>query len=155
MKFYKAFIFSILLVVMTFVMISLDKKEENLIGSWKEIEWTFEQNRNPHVTINDNADTLSADVKAEIGRHLLIHAAENWKFNANNQLYIRKSDEEKNLCRWYIKGRGNVLEIMNPDNNITETYEIVHLSKDSLVLSFEVDLQLQGLAKMKFKRTND
>lgn len=155
MKFYKVFIFSILLVVLTFVMISLDKKEENLIGDWEEVEWVFEQNRNPHVTINDNADTLSAAVKAEIGRNLLIHTAESWKFNANNQLYIQKSNKEENTCRWYVKGRGNILEIMNPDKNITETYEIVHLSKDSLVLSFEVDIQLQGLAKMKFKRTND
>jgi len=151
MKFKIEIVVVFFLILLTFRLIALDKREGTLIGTWKESEWTFGQIRNPHVSTTEVVDTASTELKKELGKNLLLHTAESWKFNVDNRLYIKKGNEEY-VCRWYIKGRGNILEIKNENNGITETYEIVRLSDDSLVISFDVDRQMQGLAKMKFKR---
>ena len=150
MRFNIILITCIFLIAGTFFMISFDKRETLLLGEWKEHEWIYESIDNKSDTACAQ-DTISQNVKAQLGKSLFIHSAEKWAFNQDKQLDIQGSPQQDDYS-WQVKGRGNILVLKNETQNITETYEILHISNDSLVLSLDLDLQVQGLAKLIFKK---
>ncbi len=140
----------LLLIVGIFYVISNDNREALLLGEWKESEWIYESVKHSKDDTLVN-DTISENVKAMLGKSLFIHSAEKWEFQNNKALNIESANHTDDYS-WNVKGRGNILVLKNETQQFSETYEIVHISKDSLVLSLDLDLQVQGLAKLVFKK---
>jgi len=139
------------LIIGVLYIISFDERESMLLGEWEEHTWIYESSPIDGESIKTNKDTISNNVKSLLGKSLFIHSAEKWTFNSDKKLNI-DGCEQQDKYSWYVKGRGNILVLDNESQNIKETYEIVHISNDSLVLALDLDMQVQGLAKLIFKK---
>jgi hypothetical protein len=51
--------------------------------------------------------------------------------------------------RWKLKGRGHILEL-EYDNRIVEHYNLTELNDNTMVLNFDSDIQVKGIAKLTF-----
>lgn len=131
--------------------------EQLIIGQWQEIAWEFE--KSDHST--DSVLVIDDEQKAEICKNLTIHEAEIWEFSngKNMSLYNTRQQPIRQLS-WTIKGRGNILELQQPDNGTwphrrnlsSENYQIQEIKNDTMVIHFNFDLQVRGIVKMTFKR---
>lgn len=119
--------------------------EDLLIGSWEEVTWAYEK--------SDQAMAQDEQWK-EASRNLIAHRAEVWKFKRDKSLRIYTSQQDQELVTsfWSIKGRGHILELREGD--VVEDYQIQEITKDRLTLYFSFDLQVKGVVKMIFKRTD-
>jgi hypothetical protein len=123
--------------------------EEVILGQWSEIEWEYEK---PNKRIDPELDkqTLSLYVKEVTGQNLVIHQAEHWIFYPDGTLQLSGEHKETTVL-WRIKGRGHLLQLKYDDGR-EEHYNIMHLSKDSMVIHFEADAQARGIAKLTFTK---
>ena len=117
----------------------------------EETSWRYEKmdhSDQSQITWMEEMDDL---VKSEIGGHLIIHQSEEWKFSPDRKLELRAEDNLTKTIIWTLKGRGNILEMTEPDGTI-ESYNIQELTKDKMILHFNSDLQVRGIVEMEFRR---
>lgn len=126
--------------------------ELQLIGEWNEVAWEFEK-------VNKDATNKAVEyanateyVKRVTGQHLVIHEAEKWEFTPNGELVLMGNDYTKKVS-WYIKGRGNVLQLKY-DDGTTEFYNISQLDDTTMILHFDSDIHIRGIAKLTLEKNN-
>ncbi len=123
--------------------------EKQLLGEWNETEWKYEK-----ADKNQQTQTLlsgsTESIKELVGNKLLIHKAENWHFYPNGVLRLSGNDTDK-IVTWHIKGRGHILQLKHASNCI-ENYNIDVLNDTTLVLNFEADIEVRGIAKLTFNK---
>lgn len=122
-----------------------------LQGQWQEKEWQYEK-------VDKAATGLLAmvengQIKEILAPHLKIHMAETWHFMSDGTLVLQGQGKEVN-ARWSIKGRGNILQLKYPDENEVENYNVSQLDENRLILNFESDLHVRGIARLVFSRIN-
>jgi hypothetical protein len=93
------------------------------------------------------ADTL----RQLIARDRIIHQAETWRFLPDGSLLLKSLTGSQKAARWSLKGRGHVL-FMQYNQKSQESYDIVKITSDELVLHFHTDMQIRGIAKITFKK---
>jgi hypothetical protein len=125
--------------------------EKQLEGQWKELSWEYEKVDKP----TKNGDSLdykkcSDFVKKTVGENLIIHQAETWHFLPKGKLILSSATTEK-MVEWRLKGRGNVLEIKY-DQGAVEHYNVTTLENGQLVLNFDSDMHVRGIAKLTFEK---
>jgi len=125
--------------------------EQLIIGTWTEKAWEYEKVN----TIRDlkeltRTDTMAQTVKDQLGKHLLIHSAEVWEFRESGLLVLKGKNSEK-IARWKLKGRGHVLELEYEDK-VKEHYNLTELTENNMVLNFDSDIQVKGIAKLTFDK---
>lgn len=118
--------------------------EKQILGTWEEVDWDYENN----FSVKDDS---SHDVKTELSKDLIIHKREIWKFLPNGVLQLSGEDGYENL-EWRVKGRGHILQLKHQKTKI-ENYNIDLLNDSTMVINFEVDLEVRGIAKLTFRKT--
>lgn len=122
--------------------------EKLIVGTWKEKAWKYERVGTPGDL--KNKDTVSQAVKDQLGKHLVIHSAERWEFKPGGVLTLTGNNSEKKV-KWKLKGRGHILELEYADH-IIEHYNITEITENTLVLNFDSDIQVKGIAKLIFQK---
>ncbi|MBX2897793.1 MAG: hypothetical protein KF763_20290 [Cyclobacteriaceae bacterium] len=145
--------YTLLLIAVLFVFAKLKQQvqspEKLILGAWAEKAWQYEKVNKPNeLHRKHNPDTIAQSVKDQLGKHLIIHSAETWHFLANGKLVLRGADTVKEVS-WKVKGRGHILELEYA-NHIIEHYNITELTPTRLVLNFDSDIQVKGIAKLTF-----
>lgn len=149
------FAYSLILIVLLCcgtVLIKGDSPEELIVGKWEEVDWNFERINVDSTEVNSN---LLAYQKDELYNNMIIHQGEEWKFCPKKELTLTPKDhsEEKKI-KWYLKGRGNILELRY-GNNVVESYQVHKLTKDTMVIYYNFDLQMRGSVKITFKKVEE
>ncbi|HEY9004571.1 MAG TPA: hypothetical protein VIM75_00485 [Ohtaekwangia sp.] len=122
-----------------------------IVGIWNEQTWEYEKVYSTEdLEKVKQEEQMSQTVKDQLGRHLIIHSAEKWLFRPDGTL-ILKGDHADTAVKWKIKGRGHILELEYNDR-IVEHYNLTELTRDQMVLNFDSDMQVRGVAKLIFKR---
>lgn len=122
--------------------------EQQILGEWKEVRWEYEKvDNNERVARYRH---ISDFVKQTMGQHLIIHQAETWTFLDNGKLKLKGENREETV-RWTIKGRGHILELRH-DNDAVEYYDITGLDQQTMMLNFDSDMQVRGIAKLTFEK---
>ncbi len=126
-----------------------ESPEKTIIGQWKEQKWEYEKvNR-----VNGAAPLrpyTSEETRYLAAQNLVIHESEKWTFLPGGKLKLSGRNSER-IVAWHIKGRGHVLELRYDDNE-TETYNLTRLNDRQMVLNFESDVQVRGIAKLTFEK---
>lgn len=149
------FIFLTLCIIgYSFMRINMNSPEDLIVGDWNESSWKYERAASPEQKKNVCNDSLSGALKGYLGKGLVLHEHETWSFLPNGKLHISSADKETQVLHWRLKGKGDMLVIKDENNKPLEHYKVTHINKDSLSLSFELDIQVKGLASMTFKRCN-
>lgn len=117
-----------------------------ILGQWKESSWEYEM-VNKVDTETTHYKKISEEVKNLIGENLVIHKSEVWKFLPNGELELHGPDGQKSL-NWRLNGRGHILELV--DTKTKESYNVSKLTDSSLVINFDTDLEVRGIAKLTF-----
>lgn len=134
--------------VMFCAMNSVESPEHKILGSWKELAWEYEKVYNRAARNDIGPDTISQSVKDQLGQHLVIHSAELWQFKPDGTLLLRGMGNDKEV-KWKLKGRGHILEL-EYDNRVIEHYNLTQLTANTMVLNFDSDIQVKGIAKLTF-----
>lgn len=142
----------LLLVVfgMLWVMDSVQSPEHQILGTWSERSWEYEKAYSHATRKAIHRDTISQSVRDQLGKHLVIHSAETWKFNADGTLLLHGADTTKEV-KWKLKGRGHILELEYADS-VIEHYNLTELNDSKMVLNFDSDIQVRGIAKLTFDK---
>ncbi len=118
-------------------------------GEWKELQWEYEQ-VNRADTENAHFKRIGEEVKALIGEKLVIHKSEVWRFLPGGQLQLEGQQGHKTI-NWKLSGRGHILELKH--RGAKESYNVVTLNDSLLVIHFDTDLEVRGIAKLTFIKT--
>lgn len=147
MKITLAYLTAFLTGILVFVSLisSAPSPERTILGEWKELQWEYEK-----VNKSENTEYSSQETREQAGQHLVIHQAENWTFLPGGKLKLSGKNKNK-IVSWRIKGRGHILELKY-DNNTKEHYNLTRLDDDKMVLNFESDMQVRGIAKLTFEK---
>lgn len=122
-----------------------------ILGEWKELAWEYEKTGWADGGREVASDMyISAQVKREAAKNLIIHEAETWTFLPGGRLLLDKGTTKQEV-NWHIKGRANVLELKYEDG-ASERYNLTEVANDRLVLNFELDAQIKGIAKLIFEK---
>lgn len=126
--------------------------EELLVGQWSERSWEYDR-----VCDKETKDKyLDGGIEEiQIGSDeggLLLHEYEDWTFLPNGNLHIKDSNNVLHVYKWCLKGRGDILVVKNRQNEILEHYKIGSIDRNEMVLNFELDIQVKGLARLTFKK---
>jgi hypothetical protein len=124
--------------------------EKKIEGEWKEATWEYEK-ADKNDTVNADFKNVSGYVKEIASQNLVIHKAEKWTFMPGRKLILEGKDTTKELT-WTIKGRGNILELKYNDHT-AEHYTLTELSNDKLVLNFNTNTDIRGIARLTFEKT--
>lgn len=134
---------------LTTMKLSVQNPEQQIIGTWNEKAWEYEKVNTPKDLVKVK-DTFSQVVKDQLGKHLVIHSAEQWKFNRDGTLLLTGNGGNKTV-KWKLKGRGHILELEYHDH-IIEHYNVTKLTNNQMVLNFDSDIQVKGVAKLTFNK---
>lgn len=139
---------AILLILTNWIVLRHENPERMVEGQWREVGWYFEKvDETP--TFNKQTE-IHEEFKQQLLNHLPPLKSGNWHFiRNNNQNYIAYHDSLK--YDWYIKGRGHILELRS-NNKLVESFIIQDITKDSMILHLNIDLQTKGIAKIVLKR---
>ncbi|SEK38645.1 hypothetical protein [Parapedobacter koreensis] len=137
-------VFALTLMGFTWMIRSVTNPEQLIIGEWKETGWVYER-------LNKVGDEEKVNLQGNRHGNLVLHKAEIWSFLPKGRLQLQKSGGRDETIGWAIKGRGNILEIKY-NNGHKEQYDLSQLVADRMVLNFELDTQVKGLAKLTFER---
>lgn len=135
---------------MLWIMGKVESPEHQILGTWNERSWEYEKAYSRAALRMINSDTISQSVKDQLGRHLVIHSAETWDFNPDGTLLLHGADTTKQV-KWKLKGRGHILELEYADQ-VVEHYNLTELNEDTMVLNFDSDIQVKGIAKLTFNK---
>lgn len=136
----------------SFMRLNTISPEDILIGDWSESSWKYERVASPNQKKKACEDSLSNSLKEYLGKSLFLHEHETWSFLPNGELHISSAGKKTKVLYWRLKGKGDMLVIKDENMNPMEHYKVTHIDKDSLSLSFELDIQVKGLASMTFKK---
>ena len=129
----------------------VESPEKKIIGTWSEKSWEYEKVYGLHdLEKLKPMDSVSQSVKDELGKHLVIHSAEVWRFSPDGRLFLQGSDTLR-IVKWKLKGRGHILELEYADH-VIEHYNLTELADDTMVLNFDSDMQVKGVAKLSFDK---
>lgn len=143
------------LVISAFVLSgNISHPENDLIGTWKEIAWTYDRVDAPDLKDSSSDEVLEKRLREVISQDLVIHKSETWTFKDGASLELAKNNSSNELLNWRLKGRGHILKLVHSDNQ-HEFYQIKELSKDKLVLHFENDNHARGIVRIEFEKVND
>jgi len=139
----------ILMVCSGMALIKSESPEQLIMGKWQEVEWQFER------VDSDSAkqgSQLFDYQKKELYKNMMIHNAEEWEFLPGKHLALKhhENTQDKKL-KWILKGRGNILELRY-DNEKVERFQVYKLTKDTLVVYYDFDLQMRGSVRITFKK---
>lgn len=123
--------------------------EKKIEGEWEEASWEYEK-VDKNDTVNADFKNVSGYVKEIASQNLIIHKAEKWIFMPGKELILKGKEATKKLT-WSIKGRGNILELKYNDNSV-EHYTLSELSEDKLVLNFNTNTDVRGIARLTFEK---
>ncbi len=141
----------LLIILCLTVMTSMaENPEKKIEGVWKESVWEYEK-VDKNDTVSKDFKNLSNYVKEIASQNLVIHKTEKWIFKSNKKLILKGKDTTKELT-WNIKGRGNILELKYNDNTL-EHYTLTEISNDRLVLNFNTNTDIRGIARLTFEKT--
>jgi len=129
----------------------LSHPENSLLGTWKEVSWTYEKVDLPEIRDTSSDGFLEEQLKNEISKDLIIHKSEFWTFERNAGLKLSKKGQDDQQLSWRLKGRGHILKIKH-DDSIHEVYQIKELSANKLVLHFENDMHARGIVRIEFEK---
>jgi hypothetical protein len=137
----------------TWMKLHVQSPDTLIVGTWNEWAWEYEKVN----TLSDRkkllaGDTMAQCVKDQLGKHLMIHSAEIWRFRPNGILELQGADTVKTV-KWKLKGRGHMLEL-EYDNKIIEHYNLTELTPTQMILNFDSDMQVRGVAKLIFNKTD-
>lgn len=135
---------------MLWAMEGVESPEQSILGTWREQSWEYEKAYNRTAKKAFRADTVSQRVKDQLGRHLIIHFAEQWDFNPDGTLMLVGADTTKQVS-WKLKGRGHILELEYA-NHVIEHYNLTALNETTMVLNFDSDIQVKGIARLTFTK---
>lgn len=125
--------------------------EVMILGEWNEMKWEYEKvNENELDSLHIHE--LSEMVKKQLGHNLIVHKAEQWKFEPDGRLIMHGKNISQEI-RWAMKGRGHILELKYA-NGLIESYSLTELKENQLVLNFETEMQARGIAKLTFEKIN-
>lgn len=125
-----------------------DSPETAIIGEWQELKWEYEKvNEGPEGV---NKKYNSDETRWLAGQHLVIHESEKWTFLPGGKLKLSGKNRDK-IVTWSLKGRGHVLELKY-DDDMKESYNLTRLNENQMVLNFESDVQVKGIAKLTFEK---
>lgn len=124
--------------------------ESQILGKWEETKWEYEKMDKSSVC-PDKRSIDSDAIKQIAGKNLLIHQSETWHFYPKGRLVLTGGGVVK-TAEWRIKGRGHILQLRHA-NKTVENYNIDVLSNNTLVLNFEADLEVRGIAKLTFNKS--
>jgi hypothetical protein len=137
----------------SFIKIKMKSPEDLLVGDWSEQTWKYERVATPSHKKYACKDSLSTSLKEHLGKGLFLHENETWSFLPNGELHITAPDKRIKILHWRLKGKGDMLVIKDENKKPMEHYKVTHINKDSLSLSFELDIQVKGLASLTFRKS--
>jgi len=126
-----------------------ESPEQKILGTWTESAWVYERVNMQNHEKEPNKE-ITDEVKHLIGQKLIIHQAETWQFIPNGKLKLIGGTKNR-IVSWRLKGRGNILTL-HYQNKIFENYNISELTDTSLVINFDADIEVRGIAKLIFKK---
>ena len=108
------------------------------------------------VRLHELHHQLSAERRQEVDDLFERHEAELWWFHSRGELAIAGMDGTLAGARWRLKGRGHVLTIRSGEDGHEhfEAYDIKELRDDLLVLNVDVGMEVRGIARLEFERTD-
>lgn len=121
---------------------------ESIQGDWEELSWNYIKS-DKKIRIEDDAV-----IKYELASHLVVHQFEHWRILSNNRMEFKDSKGLKHSCSWYLKGRGNILELVHP-NNTKETYTIKNINDSILEMHVETAVHARGVLKIVLLRKHE
>lgn len=139
----------------SFVRLNLKSPEDLIVGDWSESSWRYERAGSIQQKKNACNDSLSSSVKGHLGKDLMLHENETWSFLPNGELHITSPEHEPQVFYWRLKGKGDMLVIKDKNKQPLEHYKVTNINKNALSLSFELDIQVKGLASLTFKKCNN
>lgn len=150
MKIWLIYLSALATAILLFYALIADKvsPEQQILGEWKEVNWEYEKVDETERVARYRH--ISDFVKQTMGQHLIIHQAETWTFLDNGKLKL-SGDNSEEIVNWSIKGRGHILELRH-DNDAVEYYDITGLDRQNMVLNFDSDMQVRGIAKLTFEK---
>lgn len=130
---------------------SASSPDDLLPGTWQEVSWEYEK-----VDKNQDSDSLSGkeisnNVKQLISQDLIVHRAEQWEFLPGGALSLTGKNTPAVPIHWKLKGRGHIL-VLHYDDRTEESYTMVQLDENKMVLHFYTEIQARGIAKITFTR---
>lgn len=144
-------VFLIAIISYSFGRLQLKSPEEKIIGKWNEVAWEYERVGNKSMLSDNVRDSLAMNVYSELSETKCLHGAKKWEFLPNGTLVLYKNGQ-KEIGRWKVKGRGNVLEIKFQDE-AQEQYDLKELTQQKLVLNNNVEHQIKGMARWTFRKS--
>lgn len=140
----------LLIILCLTVMTSMaENPEKKIKGVWKESIWEYEK-VDKNDTVSKDFNNVSGYVKEIASQNLVIHKAEKWIFKPNKKLILKGKNTTKEIT-WTIKGRGNILELKYNDNTV-ENYNLTEISDNKLVLNFNTNTDIRGIARLTFEK---
>ncbi|MGV7106083.1 hypothetical protein [Flavobacterium sp. U410] len=121
--------------------------EHLIVGKWKEVSWEYER---VNKVGNEKISKTSEEIKQLLGEKLIIHQAETWDFKPNRSLLLIGPNSTKEL-EWRLKGRGHILQL-KWKNHYIENYEIDVINDSVMIINFESDIEIRGIAKLTFTK---
>ncbi len=128
----------------------LDSPEQIIEGEWIETAWSIEKG-NTNNTVS-TASPVYQELKKEIFSEFHELHLGSWNFSENGKLIATNASRNEHL-KWYIKGRGHILEL-HRDGKRLESFQIQAISKDKMVLHLNFDLQVKGIIEIVLERKN-
>jgi hypothetical protein len=130
-----------------------DHPEELLTTRWQESGWEYEKLDTHSPAQGKWIDGI--DFAAYADRRIVRHEAEYWEFRPDGTLIIAKRDGSHVQARWRLKGRGHVLTVREPESvggGGAEIYDVKELTRDELVLNYDIGMEVRGIARLTFRR---
>lgn len=143
------------ILVLGLTVYTMEHPENKLIGTWKEVSWTYEK-ADGAVDMDTSIvkQDLDDEIKNNIAQNLVIHQSETWTFKSNSELVLIKKSEKPQNLRWRLKGRGHVLKLAY-NEELKEYYQLKELTDDRMVLHFENDMHTRGIVKIVFEKIKE
>lgn len=118
--------------------------EQLLTRRWREAAWHYEKLDIPTGTLD------ARELARQHDRRIVRHESEYWEFRPDGTLLISTRSGEKLTRRWHLKGRGHVLTIQDDRGGELEVYDIKELNEQTLVLHYDIGLEVRGIAQLSF-----
>lgn len=113
--------------------------ERSIVGDWKAIT---------HEYVKADAGAAISHLESNNAE---LPAADTWRFNENNSLYFIQDQKIIDSAEWRIKGRGHLVNILYHERQ-PERYQIRQLSKEELVIYYNLRKDVRAIAKIEFQR---
>lgn len=141
----------ILAFALLFVLGCGEDPEDLLANRWEESSWFYEKLDQPP---NEVRRFEGIRIEAFEGRTVVRHEAEYWRFSPDRTFEIALKDGSVRSGRWRLKGRGHILTLRYSSGDV-EVYDVKKLTRDELVLHFDMGMEIRGIARLGFSRMKE